>query len=116
MKIVWNRDRYEFQDVKKGECYANKEEIKAAGGLWDNPNKTWWAPIGANLERLRPLLPTITPEAKERFDQDRAVRQANIEASRATDSEIDIPSPPGLQYLGYQKAGIRFALRVFGDI
>jgi hypothetical protein len=116
MRIVWNRDRYEFVDTKKGECYANKEELKAAGASWDNGNKTWWAPAGANLGRLRVLHPTISPEAMVRFEQEDSFRQQNIEASRATDSEIDIPSPPGLQYLGYQKAGIRFALRVFGDI
>lgn len=36
-------------------------------------------------------------------------KTALIEKSRATNSEIYIPSPPGLEYLGYQKAGIEYA-------
>lgn len=108
MRIVWNRDRYEFQDTKKGDCYANKEEIKAAGGLWDNPNKTWWAPAGSNLGRLRPLLPTISPEAMERFQGEESARRASIESSRATDAAGSYPKPVGLEYLPYQRAGIAY--------
>ncbi len=32
------------------------------------------------------------------------------EASRATDAELTLPAPPGLSYLGYQRAGIAYAL------
>ena len=34
---------------------------------------------------------------------------AAVAASRATDAEIDIPAPPGLTYLPYQRAGISYA-------
>lgn len=34
----------------------------------------------------------------------------DLEASHATDTHIDIPCPDGLSYLGYQKAGIAYAL------
>lgn len=37
------------------------------------------------------------------------VRRA-VEASRATDSERDFPSPPGFTYLPFQRAGISYAL------
>lgn len=110
MRIVWNRDRYEFQDVNKGECYANKEEIKAAGGSWDNPLKVWWAPAGSRLERLRPLLPTISPEAMARFRDEESLRQRSIESSRATDAAGEFPVPAnGLQYRPFQKGGIAYA-------
>jgi superfamily II DNA or RNA helicase len=110
VRIVWNRDRYEFVDTKKGECYANKEELKAAGASWDNGNKTWWAPTGSNLGRLRPLLPTISPEAMERFQGEDAKRRASIESSRATDAAGNYPKPVGLEYLPYQRAGIAYAI------
>lgn len=45
-----------------------------------------------------------------------AVQQAKaerIEASRATDAEIDIPCPEGLAFRPYQKAGIAWALDCF---
>jgi SWI/SNF-related matrix-associated actin-dependent regulator 1 of chromatin subfamily A len=37
-------------------------------------------------------------------------RKAAIEMSRATDAVIEVPAPDGLNYLGYQKAGIAFGL------
>lgn len=45
-----------------------------------------------------------------------ASRQANEAASRAADSSISIPAPTGLDYFPFQKAGVEFALRVFGDL
>jgi len=81
---------------------ANKEAMKAVGlsmgpvdrndpqGEWE---AIWWQPIDGELARKR----------------DEAV-----EASRATDAAVDIPAPDGLAYMPFQKAGIAFALRVFG--
>ena len=34
-------------------------------------------------------------------------------ASRATDAAVDVPLPPGLELLGYQRAGVAFALAAF---
>jgi len=45
-----------------------------------------------------------------------AVREEAKAASKATDAAVEIPAPPGLEYLPYQKAGIAFALRCFGDL
>ena len=41
---------------------------------------------------------------------DPAEVEARVEASRATDAAIDIPSPDGLEYLPFQLAGIAYAL------
>lgn len=38
-----------------------------------------------------------------------------LASSRASESAVDFPAPDGLSYLPYQRAGIQFALRVFGD-
>ena len=50
---------------------------------------------------------------------DAAEVEARVEASRATDAAIDIPSPDGLDYLPFQRAGISYALgrdaTLFGD-
>jgi SWI/SNF-related matrix-associated actin-dependent regulator 1 of chromatin subfamily A len=50
---------------------------------------------------------------------DPAEVEATVQASRATDAEIDIPVPDGLSYLPFQKAGISYALgreaTLFGD-
>jgi len=42
-------------------------------------------------------------------------RQAAAQLSRATDADINVPCPEGLSLLGYQKAGVAFALQVFGE-
>jgi SWI/SNF-related matrix-associated actin-dependent regulator of chromatin subfamily A-like protein 1 len=116
VKIIWQRNRFEFQEEVRYECYNIRQSLKDAGASWDNEHKTWWAPLSANLGGLREIHPTISSEAMAKYSEQESIRSANIQASRATDSDIDIPSPPGLQYLGYQKAGINFALRVFGDL
>lgn len=73
---------------------ANKEAMKAVGlsmgpvdrndpqGEWE---AIWWQPINGDV-------------AKE--------RDAAVEASRATDAQIDVPAPDGLAYMPFQKAGI----------
>lgn len=42
-------------------------------------------------------------------EEKEAVERAQ-EASRATDADVDVPVPEGLEYLPYQKAGIAYAL------
>jgi hypothetical protein len=43
-------------------------------------------------------------------------REANVEASHATDADIDVPCPQGLSFLPYQRAGVAFILRMWGMI
>jgi SWI/SNF-related matrix-associated actin-dependent regulator 1 of chromatin subfamily A len=81
---------------------AAKQELSRAGisvgqdrsnntGAWE---VCWWGQIPAE-------------EIQE--------QQARIEASRATDkTDVYIPKPDGLDYLGYQRAGIYFAAELYG--
>ena len=41
---------------------------------------------------------------------------AAVAASHAIDADIDIPVPPGLSYLPFQKAGVFYCLKKFGDL
>lgn len=77
---------------------GEKEALKAAGISWP-PGQDgkfaevlWWQQIPAE---------TVKAE------------QAKAEASRATDSAIELPCPAGLAYMGYQKAGIEYCLNIF---
>ena len=107
MKIVWNRDRFEFEGK---DTYDHREEIKAIGGTWDKENKTWWATSGAALGRLRPLHPTISPTAMERFSGEELRRREAIDASRSTDAVGNFPKPDGLEFFPFQRAGIAYAI------
>jgi len=63
---------------------------------------------GKDVEDLNGLI-------ESRFEK----KDANLRRSRATDADIDIPVPDGLNYLPYQRAGIAYALEnestIIGD-
>jgi SWI/SNF-related matrix-associated actin-dependent regulator 1 of chromatin subfamily A len=48
-------------------------------------------------------------------DEGRAAAEA-VEQSRATDANVQIPAPEGLDYLPYQRAGIRYAMGRSGTL
>lgn len=70
---------------------ASKDALKAAGLSWSKDERSgnwsvcWWQPVSAEQA------------AKE---------NAAIEASRATEADVEIPVPEGLAYMPFQKAGI----------
>lgn len=76
---------------------AGKEQLKAAGvgvgkneyegGEWE---ATWWREIPTEI-------------ATE--------RKAAVEASRATDAEVDVPCPEGLAYMPFQRGGMAYSLK-----
>lgn len=73
---------------------THKDEIKAIGaGFGKNLNGdwelSWWQ--------------DIPKEVKEK-------RAQSIEASKAVSAAIDLPKPAGMDYMPFQKAGIRYAL------
>jgi SWI/SNF-related matrix-associated actin-dependent regulator 1 of chromatin subfamily A len=74
---------------------AHKDEMKALGASWTKDERNgewslvWWQPI-----------------PKEELER----RAKSIEQSRAVSADIDLPHPPGLDYMPFQKAGIRYAL------
>lgn len=80
---------------------SDKATLKEAGVSCGKDNRTgqweacWWLPL--------------PKEEQEQIDE-------ALESSRAADAEIDVPSPEGLDYLPFQRAGIAYALRVFGDM
>jgi SWI/SNF-related matrix-associated actin-dependent regulator 1 of chromatin subfamily A len=74
---------------------AHKDELKAAGVSCSRDDRSgewsamWWQQISAEVK---------------------AERAQAVEASRATSADIDLPRPEGLDYMPFQKAGIRYAL------
>lgn len=74
----------------------NRETLSQAGVVFSHYNGkhelNWWQELPG---------PTLVE------------KQERIAASRATDSEIDIPCPAGLSFRGYQRAGVEFALGCF---
>ena len=87
---------------------ATKDLVKAAGFRWDPTAKVWWTTDETKAAKIsRP--DAVAAINAERMEAARAA-QAAIEASRATDSDRDIPAPAGLAYLPYQRGGIAYAM------
>ncbi len=83
----WDAWRNDKETLKKAGISCGKDKQTDA---WED---LWWQPI----------------------PQDEQVkRKEALVASRATDADIEIPCPPGLNFLPYQKAGIVFALKALG--
>jgi len=70
--------------------------------------------VRASLERrAEPALAGAAKDQKRAARAEKAKklhRMQSLAASRAKDSKLEVPSPPGLEYLGFQRAGIAYAL------
>jgi SWI/SNF-related matrix-associated actin-dependent regulator 1 of chromatin subfamily A len=108
--------------------YAEKDTPKAAGFFWHDPTKrTCYRPCEPCAHDLVKVWWTSNQAIAVQMIgcADDAARVAlggavkTVEASRASDADVDIPRPEGLNYLGYQRAGVAFALdrrfTLFGD-
>jgi len=84
--------------------YVERMVPKEAGFRWDPKLRAWWTDRGAVARKL------------ERWADDEAKAQLaetnkEIELSKKADIDIEIPAPEGCEYLGYQKAGIAYAIK-----
>ena len=101
--------------------YAEKDIPKRAGFRfhWAHPSKcqngsactlckakigkVWWTSHEANANRLQKWADNSAKLAL-------LEHQSSIEASKSSFTNLDIPSPKGLEYLPFQKAGISYGL------
>lgn len=107
MRVFWCKARERFEAASE---YSERHELKAAGFRWDPENRCWWT---ADLEAAGELIQCADEGTAElvraRLAEKTAVEECAIEASRALDAKIDVPSPLGKSYYGYQLAGIAYA-------
>ena len=94
--------------------YSEKDTIKSCGFRW-NPNLKRWETTDIKVvEKLikvlsnEPELHSISPEVKEIIKEKKEKMQSVLQKSMSATSDISIPSPSGLEYLPFQKAGIDF--------
>ena len=140
MIITYNEERQRFEVQSS---YAERNEVnplvKGAGfsfdfdgaRVWhsqaysDKPQRTWLQQVAVAGKLFTYL--DFNAKAKIANDADANLivinllakeveKKESLNESRATDAEINIPRPEGLDYLPFQKAGIRYALRIFGDV
>lgn len=96
--------------------YTSREMCKQAGFVYDKLMPRNWATKDLNtalgLERW--FAKSALDEALRRVN----LQDANIHKSALVEAsgDIEIPAPEGLEYLPFQRAGIEYALRIFGDL
>lgn len=104
MIVVWHEERRRFEAISS---YLERSLAKENRWRWDNTARRWWAPSEDIARRLARF--ATGPAALRLMDLDSEERLA-LAASQAQDSDIQIPAPPGLDYLPYQRACIAYAL------
>ena len=67
----------------------------------------WWT---KDDSKALALLEYADDEVRELLKEVHQETQREIESSRATDANIDLPAPEGLEYLPFQRAGIAYAM------
>lgn len=97
MRLTFKNKRWEFH------CrYEDHEIPKAAGLRWDKTLRVWHTGDNDKAETLRKFADKIAEQCFAII----GYRTERINESRSIEADIHIPSPAGLKYLGYQRAGI----------
>lgn len=119
--------------------YALNPFVKGRGWQYSpdpapNPGPHWWTADSDSArgtleavaafnqevkeERARVRL-AVSEAARAEIEAREALKRRSLVASRATDAQIELPRPAGLDYFPFQRAGIAFALEreniLFGD-
>ncbi len=89
--------------------------VKSLKYRWDPAARCWWTQdeLAARAINDEAALAEANAQIAQRNVAKTEAYEAakvSVEASRATDADINVPAPAGLAYLGYQKGGIAYAL------
>ena len=87
--------------------YTEREMPKSAGFRWDPERKVWWTDDSKKALKLLNFADTETKTYLTKQEKDTI---QSLSLSRATNANIKVPAPDGLQYLPFQKAGIAYTL------
>ena len=88
--------------------YDEKDVPKAAGLRWHSIVPKFWATSDPRIAARLIDVVDMAPEVREAIDSGIAEKTVTAELSRATEADILIPAPEGLEYRPFQRAGIQF--------
>ena len=84
---------------------------KEAKFKWSPTRKQWWTDEPGKALILIAYADPCTSNYLQGYQ---VIKVEALKASRARDSTLEIPVPDGLEYMPFQKAGIEFAVNIFG--
>jgi SWI/SNF-related matrix-associated actin-dependent regulator 1 of chromatin subfamily A len=100
MQIIYAHDRFICLCT-----YQQKDIPKSTGFRWEPKEKYWYT---EQADVAGKLIKFCDPEATRIVSASMEQASKNIEASKAKDSDINLPCPEGLAYLPFQSAGIAY--------
>lgn len=106
MKLLWDSSVKLFYTESS---YHERHIPKQAGFIWNKLKRNHWATQDAN--KARQLASWADPACQTVLLEQLKKQAELMELSSATDADANLPSPEGLEYYGFQKAGILFALK-----
>lgn len=107
MKLIKSGNRYILQCA-----FTEKDIAKTAGMRWHPADRVWATTDSTIAEKL---IQYANDDIKAAIAAAKEVVEHKIEESRAIDSDAIIPTPSGLEYMPFQRAGIAFALKILGE-
>ena len=98
------------QEGKRWEAISayGEWEAKEAGFRWDPSKRRWWTDSKDKAARLATF--AVSPQLQAELETHADAQAEEANAARATDADIAIPAPDGLEYMPFQRAGIAYAL------
>ena len=87
--------------------YQEKDILKAARWRWNPDIKKWWTD---DRDKAARLIEFADADAQGELQKIAEERVAKLNASSATDADIAVPAPEGLEYMPFQRAGIAFGM------
>jgi len=89
--------------------YSERAIPKGAGFRWNPTDKVWWT---ADLDKAIAVagMADLSPAVERALGKAVEAQKASLTASSAQTADIDVPSPDGLDYLPFQRAGIAYAM------
>lgn len=104
----WNRFIKPGQRIFVCHCSFHDRQVpKDAGFRWNPDKKKWWTDEELKASKLAEWADW---SCREDLEAIRLRNAKSMDMSRAASIDKEFPSPDGLEYLPYQKAGIHFAL------
>ncbi|HPT97749.1 MAG TPA: ATP-dependent helicase, partial [Armatimonadota bacterium] len=108
MVLIWEDGRSRWECISN---YAERTIPKEAKFTWDpDPDvKRWYT---HDLSKAVKLSAYADPITRQRLEREVKLRKELREASHATDADVDLPRPEGLDYLPFQRAGILVGTKI----
>ena len=87
--------------------FEQRGEFKRAGWIWNVTLRKW---VTGSVQKASDWKEFAVGDARNEIESFLAGEGAIVQASKASDSDIVVPSPPGKEFLPFQRAGIAYAV------